>query len=81
MKIHVDIDTPTKVISFHTERCSHTNDWENIRQQKESNKTGTRMMIDSVEKLRETKREYLEKGYTVNIHSKCIGEAILSIQN
>jgi len=79
MKIHVDIDKPTRVISFHTEKCNHANGWENIRQQKESNKTGTRMMIDSVEKLSEIKKEYAEKGYAVNIHSKCIGEAILSI--
>lgn len=79
MKIHIDIDKPTKVISFHTERCSHANNWENIRLQKENNKTGTRMMIDSVERLSEIKREYAEKGYAVNIHSKCIGEAILSI--
>lgn len=79
MKIHIDVDAPTRVISFHTEKCNHTKDWEKVRDQKERNKTGTRMMIDSVEKLREMKREYLEKGYTVNIHSKCIGEAILSI--
>lgn len=79
MKIHLDVDSPTRIISFHTEKCTHAEDWEKIRNQKESNRTGTRMMIDSVEKLRQVKREYTEKGYTVNIHSKCIGEAILSV--
>lgn len=78
MRIHMDVDDPTRIISFHTENCSYAEGWEVIRDQKESNKTGTRIMIDSVEMLRDKKREYTEKGYAINIHSKCIGEAILS---
>ncbi len=79
MKIHVDVDTPTKLISFHTEKCIHAKNWEKIKDQKENNRTGTRIMIDSVESLKKVKKEYCEKGFVLNIHSKCIGEAILSI--
>lgn len=79
MRIHIDIDSPTKLISIHTEKCHHTKGWEKIRDQKVENRTGTRMMVESVEELQKIKKEYCEKGYAINIHSKCIGEAILSL--
>ncbi len=79
MQIHIDIDSPTKVISFHTEKCSYARNWEKVKERKEKNKTGTRMMIDSAQQLQRIKSAYTRKGYSINIHSKCIGEAILSI--